>query len=124
MDEHAKRSGSENRQRTEQVITRLTPAERQQIEDDAESAGLTLGSYVRAKLFSGPPVRAVRAPSIEKKALAQFLAWLGRLRGSVYQISRRLNFGQEYESQALMNALKEISDMRNAVLLALGHEPL
>jgi hypothetical protein len=122
MDEKEKKSGSESRQRTAHVIARLTPAERQQVEDAAESAGLALGSYVRAKLFTGSQPRAVRSPSIERKALAQFLAWLGRLNGNVYQISRAANFGEWFEADELKKVLAEITEMRNAVLAALGRE--
>jgi hypothetical protein len=52
----------------------------------------------------------------------QFLAWLGRLNGNVYQVSRAANFGERYEPQDLAKALKEITEMRNAVLAALGRE--
>jgi hypothetical protein len=124
MSEPAKKYGSETRQRTESVRIRLTPAERRQAEEDAARAGLALGSYVRAKLFTGEPIRAVRSPSVDRKALAQFLAWLGRLNGNVYQISRAANFREWFEADALTKALKEITELRNAVLAALGHEPV
>jgi hypothetical protein len=122
MDEHPRKSGSEKRQRTAHAIARLTPAEREQVGLDADRAGLALGSYMRAKLFAGSQPRAVRSPPIDRKALAQLLAWLGRLNGNVYQISRAVNFGEWFETDELKVALKEITDMRNAVLAALGRE--
>lgn len=45
--------------------------------------------YARAKLFTGEPLRAVRAPSIERRALARLLAQLGRLNFNVYPSHRR-----------------------------------
>jgi hypothetical protein len=44
------------------------------------------------------------------------------LNGNVYQISRAANFGEQFEAQALRDALKQIAEMRNAVLSALGRE--
>jgi hypothetical protein len=119
-----KHSGSETRQRTKQVIARLTPAERQQVEADADRAGLALGSYVRARLLTGPPIRAVRRPPVERHALAQVLALLGRVGGNVYQISRAANFGERWEPEALAMALKQLTEMRNALLTALGRDPV
>jgi hypothetical protein len=120
--EKPKRSGSETRQATERLTLRLTPEQRRQLDEWANSAGIACASYARAKLFTGEPLRAVRSPSVERKALAQFLAQLGRLNGNVYQVSRAANFGQEYDTDLLLKALAEITDMRNAVLTALGRE--
>jgi len=120
--EKQKRSGSETRQATERLTLRLTPEQRRQLDEMANSAGIACASYARAKLFTGQPIRATRAPSIERQALAQFLAWLGRLNGNVYQVSRAANFGERYEADDLKKALKEITEMRNAVLAALGRE--
>jgi hypothetical protein len=120
--EKQKRSGSETRQATERLTLRLTPEQRRQLEEWANNAGIACASYARAKLFTGQPIRATRAPSIERQALAQFLAWLGRLNGNVYQVSRAANFGEAYDTKLLLKALEEITDMRNAVLAALGRE--
>jgi len=120
--EKPKRSGSETRQATERLTLRLTPEQRRQLDEWANSAGIARASYILAKLFTGQPLRATRAPSIERQSLAQFLAWLGRLNGNVYQVSRAANFGQEYDTDLLLKALGEITEMRNAVLMALGRE--
>ena len=117
-----KRSGSETRQATARVTMRLTPEQRRQLDEWANSAGLACGSYARAKLFTGPPIRAARVPSIERRALAQLLAQLGRLNGNVYQISRAANFGEWFEAGALKKALNEITELRSALLSALGRE--
>jgi len=120
----AKVSGSETRQRGMRVTTRFTTEEIEQLEAAAGRSGLAVGSYIRATLFAGKAPRAVRSPSVDRKALAQFLAWLGRLNGNVYQISRAANFGERWEPKALDRALTEIGEMRNAVLVALGREPV
>jgi hypothetical protein len=122
MSEATKKRHSETRQRTAQVIARLTPFERLEIEEAANQAGLTLGSYVRAKVLTGRPPRAVHVPPVERQALAQLLAQLGRLNGNVYQISRAANFHEQFETQALWDALKDLARMRDALLEALGRK--
>jgi hypothetical protein len=121
-EQKPKRSGSETRQATKRLTMRLTPEQEQQVKEWANSAGLACGSYARAKLFAGQPLRAARVPSIERQALAQLLAQLGRLNGNVYQVSRAANFGEWYDPEDLAKALKEITELRNAVLAALGRE--
>ena len=118
----SKRSGSETRKASARVTIRLTPEEDQQLNEWANDSGLGPCSYVRAKVFTGPPLRAVRKPPIERQALAQLLAQLGRLNGNVYQISRAANFGEKHEPELLAMALKQITELRNAVLGALGRE--
>jgi hypothetical protein len=118
----AKRSGSEKRQATKRLTVRLTPEQSRQLDEWANNTGLARCSYARAKLFSGQSIRLARRPSIERQALAQFLAWLGRLNGNVYQVSRAANFGERYDRQTFQKALKEITELRNAVLAALGRE--
>src|SRR5579875_991998 len=121
-EQKAKRSGSETRQANRRLNMRLTQEQERQLKEWANSAGLACGSYARAKLFAGQPIRAARVPSVERQALGQVLAQLGRLNGNVYQISRASNFGEWYEPDALTKALKEITELRNAVLAALGRE--
>ena len=93
-EQKPKRSGSETRQATKRLTMRLTPEQQKQLKELANSAGVACGSYARAKLFAGQPIRAVRVPSVERQALAQLLTKLGRLNGNVYQISRAGNFGE------------------------------
>lgn len=120
----AKRSGSETRKASARITIRLTPQEGQQLTEWANNSGLGPCSYVRAKVFTGSPLHAVHKPPVERQALAQLLAQLGRLNGNVYQISRAANFGEKHEPELLAIALKQITELRNAVLAALGREPV
>lgn len=61
-----KSSGSEKRQRTPIIGFRVSDSERAELEEAAERAGLTLGSYVRQRVLTAPKTRAVRRPPIEK----------------------------------------------------------
>jgi Mobilization protein NikA len=116
----AKQSGSETRQRTKRLTVRFTAAELAEIEGAAARAGLAIGSHVRAVLLTGPAPRAVRSPSVDRKALAQALAFLGRLGSNVNQIARVLNYGERHDPPALDRALSEITELRNMLMAALG----
>lgn len=118
----AKRSGSETRQRTKSVRVRLTADELVEVETDADRSGLAVGSYVRAKVLTGPAPRAVRTPPVDRQALAQVLALLGRVGSNVNQISRTLNFGERHDAAALEKSLRELSEMRATLMTALGRE--
>ena len=93
-----------------------------EIKTVADRGGLAVGSHVRAVLLAGPAPRAVRTPPVDRTALAQVLALLGRVGGNVNQISRTLNFGERHDAGALEKSLRELSEMRNALMTALGRE--
>jgi hypothetical protein len=44
------------------------------------------------------------------------------LGSNVNQISRAINFGEQHDKAALVKALREIGEMRNALMAALGRE--
>src|ERR1700733_15574938 len=82
-----KRSGSEKRKRSPIIGFRATDGERAEIEAAAEVAGLTVGSYVRARSLANPTTRAVRRPPVEIAQLAQLLGLLGAVGGVVQAIA-------------------------------------
>jgi hypothetical protein len=120
--EHTTRSGTETRQRGGIIGFRATAAERATIEAAAERAGLTLGSYIRGAVLAAPETRSRRRPAVEREALAQLLAQLGRVGGNVYQISRRLNFGEPVGAE-IPAVLAEVKAAGAAIMHALGREP-
>jgi len=87
------RSGSETRQRRFRPSMRCTPDELAQLEAAAERAGLTVGAFMRGQCLGTPGPRAVRRPPVERAALAQLLAQLGKAGGNLNQIARALNAG-------------------------------
>jgi hypothetical protein len=119
--EQTTRSGSETRQRTGIIGFRATATERAELEAAAERSGLTLGSYIRAKVLAAPQTRSRRRPTIEREALAQLLALLGRISGNVYQISRSLNFG-ETVTEDIPSVMAEVKAAGAAIMHALGRE--
>ena len=115
-----KRSGSENRARGNIVAFRVSEEERAVLEQAAELAGLTLGSYVRQRVLTAPKTRAVRRPPIEQKVLAQLLGQLGRVGGNIHQIVRHMNFGGDVMHDELRPALASFEEAAGAILQAMG----
>ena len=115
-----KRSGSENRARGSVVAFRVSEEERAELEQAAEIAGLTLGSYVRQRVLAAPKTRAVRRPPIEQKLLAQLLGQLGRVGGNIHQIVKHMNFGSGVMHDELRPALASFEAAAAAILQAMG----
>jgi hypothetical protein len=115
--------GSEKRARNRHLTIRLTPGERSDIDQAAERAGLTAGSYARQTLLDAPPPRQVRRPPVERALLARLLGALGQVGNNLNQIAHTLNAGQPLDRHGLCEALAGLGVVRNAVLKALGREP-
>ena len=118
-------SGSETRQRGHVLRVRLTDAEQAAVAAAAERAGLTVGSYVRQTLLAAPAPRAVRRPVVERTALAQVLAAIGKVGGNINQLAHAVNAGwlRVATPGTLERAQADISDIRAALMRALGREP-
>jgi hypothetical protein len=87
------RSGTETRQRFLVGRMRCTPSEYAQLEDAAERAGMTIGAFMRHQCLSTAGPRATRRPPVERAALAQLLAQLGKCGSNLNQMARVLNSG-------------------------------
>jgi Bacterial mobilisation protein (MobC) len=106
---------------------RLTFEERAQLERDA--AGLSLGAYVRSRVFDSantPPRRRGKFPVKDQKALANVLAMLGhsRLANNINQLARAANTGSlvmtpDMEA-TLKGACRDIASIRYMLMVALG----
>jgi len=116
------RSGSETRQRHSIIGFRATPDERAELEKAADNAGLSLSSYIRACVLQAPQTRARRRPPVNQAMLAQALATLGRAGGNLYQVSKRLNFGEPAAAD-VPGVLAEIRAAGAAIMEALGRVP-
>jgi hypothetical protein len=112
--------GSEKRRRTAHITIRLTPDERTAIDESAQRAGLTAGSYARSILLAAPTPRQVRRPPVERRELARLLGEVGRVGNNLNQIARALNSGAEPDDGALAEALAGLQPVRDAILAALG----
>lgn len=116
------RSGSEARQRTGIIGFRATAAERAEIEAAAERVGLSLGSYIRACTLAKPATRATRRPPVERAALAQLLAQLGKCGSNLNQIARVLNSGGD-EPEGIPAAIGDFRAACADIMRTLGKVP-
>jgi len=109
---------------------RLTAAERARLE--SEAAGKTLGAYIRERLLgedAAPRKRKGNSPIKDHEALGRVLGALGqsRLSSNLNQLAKAVNTGSlpvtpETEAE-LRQACREVSDLRDELLRALGKFP-
>ena len=98
---------------------RANDEERAQIEAAAARAGLTPGSYIRARTLAKPTTRAVRRPPIETAQLAQLLGLLGTIGGTIRVLSEKQGVPAE-EVQQTSAVFREAAA---AILEAMGKRP-
>jgi hypothetical protein len=114
------RSGSENRKRHPRVYSRVSDAERQQIEQDAAAQGLTVGAYLRSlAITSNPQTRPVRRPLADVRMLAQIKGQVGRIGGNIHQLLKLANRGDIVNTGELAEAAKEAREFLAAATDAL-----
>ena len=109
---------------------RLTYEERTRL--DAERGDKSLAAYIRERLFGNdvsPRKRRGNSPVGDKEALGRVMGALGhsRLSSNLNQLAKAVNTGSlpvmpETEAE-LKEACRDISDMRAALLVALGKLP-
>ena len=93
---------------------------------------MSLGQYIREQLLgddAAPRKRRVRTPVKDEEALGRVLAGLGnsRLSQNLNQLARAVNTGSlpvspEVEAD-LQDACRSVTEMREALLKALGSRP-
>src|ERR1700722_4555187 len=86
-----KRSGSEKRKRALPPFpVRLSAAERAALEAAADSAGMTLGSYIRSCVLAAPTTGARHRAPVDLTALAAVLRAFTKVAVNINQIARHL----------------------------------
>ncbi|MHC3925304.1 plasmid mobilization relaxosome protein MobC [Brevundimonas sp. LPMIX5] len=107
---------------------RLSPEERARLE--REAAGLSLGVYIRSRLFGAdatpPPRSRGKFPVKDHKALAQALGLLGqsRIASNLNQLARAAHLGSlpvdgSVETD-LTEAVHAVAEIRALLMVALG----
>ena len=114
--------GSEKRVRDKHLTIRFSPEERALVDEAADRAGLTPGSYARQVLLGAPAPRQVRRPPIERRDLARLLGEIGHVGGNLNQIARVANIGEEVDAAELSAMLADLAVVREAILKALGRD--
>lgn len=109
---------------------RLTAEERARLE--SEATGKPLGAYIRERLLgddTAPRKRRGNSPIKDHEALGRVLGALGqsRLSSNLNQLAKAVNTGSlpvtpETEAE-LKEACREVSELRDELLRALGKSP-
>jgi len=109
-----RRNGSEKRRRSVMNKFRSTPEERAEMRTNAAAVGLKFGSFMRSLACAKPTTRAMPAVSPDRAAINEFLGRVGKYEGNLYQVVRRMNFGDPPE----VRTLRELADEARAFLEA------
>ncbi len=107
-----KRSGSEKRRRTVMNTFRSSPEDRAEMRAAAAAAGLRFGSFMVLLGCAKPTTRATPTVSLDRTAINKFLGRVGKYEGNLYQVVRRMNFGNFPE----VRELAELADDARAFL--------
>jgi hypothetical protein len=118
-----KRRGSETRQKQYRTTVRWNEGDYTALVANAERAGQTVGTFIRAQSLARPTTRTRRAPTVDILALAKVLAAVNRMGGNLHQLVRHLNFGGMLEEGELRAALRGYEAMVTALMTALGRQP-
>lgn len=120
------RMTDENDDYTTPFSMRLTRAQRQKLAEDA--GAMTVGQYVRSRLFENPtPLkRTFRRPVRDAQALTQLLGALGRSRlsSNLNQLAKAVHSGSlpvgPDTEQAILEACAAVQGMSAELVKALG----
>lgn len=112
------------------VTLRLTPQERERLEELAQ--GMTLSAYIRACVFAQEDKRRKSRPKnvvADKKAASKALALLGqsRIANNLNQLAYHANIGAlsmgDKEKAQIEEAYAHVQSMRSQLMTALGKVP-
>lgn len=115
-----KRHGSETRQKMERVSIRVTAAEKAEIAEAANRAGLTLATHARMRLLAAPTERKYRRPTVEVQALARLQGEMNRVGSNIHQLLKHIRFGGTPAGDEIVSAFQGYRDVVAAILAALG----
>jgi len=101
-----------------------TPEQREQIAALADRAGLSVGSYIRARGLRHPVTLTTRRPPIERAELARLSGLAGNMASNWNQIARVVNTTGNEPMVAQLNGIREnLVILRRELMHALGRGP-
>jgi hypothetical protein len=110
---------SDKRKRHPRVYSRVSDAERAQIEADAAALGLSVGAYLRWLAIDRPQTRAVRRPLADVALLKHLKGQCGRIGGNIHQLLKMANRGEIPWADELEAAAQEVREFLTAASAAL-----
>jgi Bacterial mobilisation protein (MobC) len=93
--------------RTKSKKVWLTEGENTRLESLAREAGLSDGSYIRAKTLGSAGPRARRLPSIDRELMIRLIAEMNRIGVNINQLARNSNRGREGDEDILTETMRE-----------------
>jgi len=100
------------------ISYRPPEALREEFHARVEKSGLSVSAFITKSVFTNDAPRQVRRPYIEAKLLAQLLAQAAQIREELKRIS-----GPDSNPQAIEAAAAELTEIRAALLRAMGRQP-
>lgn len=113
------RQGSEKRKKSILVAFRTEEAEKAEIDEAAEAAGLTVGSYCRAIILKKVLTTPRKKPSLDRVLLSQLVGQLGKVGSNLNQMARRLNEGKGAGSERITAACGDVANLKVELLKAI-----
>jgi hypothetical protein len=117
-------NSTDERRRRFRITIRVSPKERETLDQEAARCGITLSAYARNALLEAKPLRSARRPSVETALLVSVLDRLGTLASAIRAISLLFSVksGVELPSieRDLLRSLTELRALRPVLLQALG----
>lgn len=110
----------DSKKRTPPFSIRLSVDERAEIDRRSRAAGLSIAGYFKSAALNQRP-RKFRHPQVDRAKLSKLLGELGKVGNNLNQLARTLNTEGSVEIPELIQALKELTDMRAMVMSALGY---
>ncbi len=114
-----KRSGTETRQKQQRVTFRVNAAELAELDEQADAAGVTIGTYVRSRALAKPETRGRHRPSVERVTLARILAELNHIGGNIHGLLKDVRFGGTPAAEDVRAAFAGYREMHAAVIATL-----
>ncbi|MEM6802870.1 MAG: plasmid mobilization relaxosome protein MobC [Bacteroidota bacterium] len=123
--EKPKKKKSEKRQRQKYAITRLTDAEKAELQTRAANQGLSESDYLRRKALGSQPLKATKRIKPEREALLSVAGQLARYGNNLNQLARKANRQQNLspaDIEDLREAIALVNELREEVRKALGYD--
>jgi len=119
-----KRSGSNKRQRGKITPIRWEMEEFNRAAGRARKTGLTFGAWIRALAQDGDAgPRAQRTPPLHVELLNEVKGMIGRVGNNVNQIAHRINADEFYDIPEIRLVLRQVLQITDNIMVALGKEP-
>lgn len=112
--------GSEERQKSKLVGVRLSVIEYAELEEKAETRGISVPAYLRQAALDKVETRPRRsAPPWDVKLLSSAVGALGKIGNNLNQIAKRLNEGGGVGLERIFLALETLNLTMNEILKAI-----